>query len=603
MERSPFETAAEKVRDWLDFGSGSPWARRDSRLGGGKGHAWDVDLQDDTLPVKRVRVALLPDFPASPCELYVDKSHFLKVPHVESDGHVCIGIAPIPEDYDDPVGAVKRALRAFNGQLIGQAGDPQWIEEQFHSERASYWLHYCNSRRKALDSRPVAKQTYVDFSATGAWAEGTIAAYIPSGSKHRRYALQIATTASVDPQELAARHNWASGTLVRGSALFVRLDDNERWTPASWPMSFKELDMLVSRVTNHDCSLVNWASRAVRGQEAIPPTKVKKSKKERRNDGPEVPPGQPPLLVVLAQGGVMFGYQVFGTAMALLQPPAVEPVFITRVDADWALARDHDLALLHARRKMRVLLLGNGSLGSPLAKALARSGIGQLDIVDAQLMGVENTSRHELGLSEVGQSKAHALARQLKADVPGLNVRGYLADAPTWVTKNCTPGAYDLVVECTAESTVRTFISTMRSTLFGNIPIIHAWTEPLCSAGHVVLTQSAVPWPVDDPADTLVNASDLPARDTRVDLPACSDGFHPYGAADIQLIAAFAAERIIAVFDDIAQPSTIWSWVRSSAFFATLPAPVTMRPIVPISASKSDSATTTRELSKVLRGE
>ncbi|MGF6414848.1 hypothetical protein [Paraburkholderia sp. MM5482-R1] len=149
---------------------------------------------------------------------------------------------------------------------------------------------------------------------------------------------------------------------------------------------------------------------------------------------------------------------------------------------------------------------------------------------------------------------------------------------------------------------MRTFISTMRSVLFGNIPIIHAWTEPLCSAGHVVLTQPAVPWPVDDPADTLVNASDLPARDTRVDLPACSDGFHPYGAADIQLIAAFAAERVIAVLDDMGQPSTVWSWVRSSAFFDTLPAPVTTRSIVPLSSSRSDSAATTRELSKVLRG-
>jgi hypothetical protein len=597
VKRGPFETAPAKVEEWLDFGPGSAWAKRDTRLRRGEGYAWDVDLQDDALPVKAVRVVLPPDFPASPCELYVDRSYFLKLPHVEADGHVCLGVAPIPDDYDDPVGAVKRALAALNSQLLDPASDPQWVEEQFHAERSSYWVHYCGSRRKAPDRRPVAARTYVDVGETEQWSDGAIAAYIPTGSKHRRYALQVATVGTVDPHELAARHRWSDGTMVRGSALFVLLGGDITWTPATWPKSFEDLDALVSRVTNRERSLAHLANDAGLSHDLMPP---KRKKKGRRNREPDLPAGQSPLLVVLAQGGVMFGYQVFGTAMPLLQAPSIEPVCITRVDADWALARDHSLDVLRARRKKRVLLLGNGSLGSPLAKSLARSGIGHLDIVDAQLMGTENISRHELGLGEVGQAKASALARQLEQDVPGLKVRGYLADAPTWITKNCIPGMYDLVVECTAESSVRTFISLMRVALFRDVPVIHAWTEPLCSAGHVVLTQAAMPWPADDPADTLVNASDLSALDTRVNLPACSDGFHPYGAADIQLVAAFAAERVIGVLDDMQQPSTVWSWVRSSAFFDTLPTSVVTRSIVPVSASRFDSATATRELSKVL---
>jgi proteasome lid subunit RPN8/RPN11 len=96
----------------------------------------------------------------------------------------------------------------------------------------------------------------------------------------------------------------------------------------------------------------------------------------------------------------------------------------------------------------------------------------------------------------------------------------------------------------------------------------------LCSAGHVVLTQPEVPWPEDDPADAFVNASDLAAGDTRVALPACSAGFHPYGVADIELIAAFATERVIAVLDDPRQASAVWSWVRSSAFLDALPVDV-----------------------------
>ncbi|WP_439669195.1 ThiF family adenylyltransferase [Cupriavidus necator] len=560
--------------------------------------AWDIDLQDATLPVSAVRLLLPPDFPASTCELYVHRGYFLKVPHVEADGHVCLGLEPIPHDYDDPVAAVVRAIRALKDQLLVPASDPQWVNQQFHEERASYWVQRCFSRKNAPDLRPVPGRTYVDVRSLDRYKMGALAAYVPGGSKHRLFALQVATAEGEDPHETAARHRWANGTMVRGNALFVRLPSDEVWTPANWPQTFSALDALVRRLTDNECSLARWL-HITGWEDDQPHSSSPDHKKRRRRGNAEPPPGQRPLLVVLVQEGVMFGYQLIASKWQ--QPPGIEPVAITRIDPDWALARDHQRDVLHARRKKRVLFIGAGSLGSPLAKALARAGIGHLDIVDSQLMETENTSRHELGMGEVGQGKAPALARRLMQEVPGLTATGFHANATTWTMARCKPGMYDLVVECTAESSVRTFISRMRAALFGDCPVIHAWTEPLCSAGHIVLSHPAVPWPEDDPADELVNASDLSASDTRIDLPACSAGFHPYGAADIGLVAAFAAERVIAVLDDLQHPSSVWSWVRSSAFFASLPMPVTLRPIVPISISKSDSATTTRNLSEVLR--
>jgi hypothetical protein len=192
------------------------------------------------------------------------------------------------------------------------------------------------------------------------------------------------------------------------------------------------------------------------------------------------------------------------------------------------------------------------------------------------------------------------LARRLRKQIPGLEVRGFQDKVETWCAKNCHPGDYDLVVECTAESSVRTFLSHMRERLFGTCPLIHAWVEPLCSAGHVVLTQPGLPWPPEDPADSHVNVSDLSANDTRIQLPACAGGFHPYGAADIALVAAFAAERVIGVLDDSGQPSTVWSWIRASAFFDKVAVPVTLRPVVPVSPYPSDSAAITRDLATVL---
>lgn len=592
MHRIPSETARFLVEEWLDQGAGSAWARRDPLLPGEKGVAWQVDLQDPTLAIGSVRLLLPPEFPASPCRIYVNKTYFLKVPHVESDGHLCLGQRSIPSDYDDPIQAVVRALGAVQ-TLLENASDPCWIQQQFHDERASYWLHL--EKAKESSRRPVPKRSFVDASGLQTWVEGSLAAYVPPGSKHRIYRLQVACAGSVDPHKLATRHQWVSGTVVRGKALFVRLPASECWTPSTWPKTYDELDRLVDRLTDHECSVSSWLHKS--GQVHTTLMDVQDDAAAPRS---ELPPGPRPLLVVLVQDDLTFGFQLYPSTVPSFGKPNIQPINVNRVDPDWALARDHQLPVLHKRRAKRVLLIGAGSLGSPLASSLARSGIGVLDIVDSQLMEAENTARHALGMKEVALGKADALAARLMQAVPGVEVKGYLADAAAWVARNVRPGKYDLVVECTAESSVRVFLSQMRTAYLGGIPLIHAWTEPMCSAGHLVLSQPEVPWPSDDPADTLVNASDLSASDTRITLPACSAGFHPYAAADIELVAAFAAQRVIAVLDELRQPSAVWSWIRASAFFEQLPVAVKMRDIVPASRFATDSAAVTRDLRDVL---
>ena len=137
---------------------------------------------------------------------------------------------------------------------------------------------------------------------------------------------------------------------------------------------------------------------------------------------------------------------------------------------------------------------------------------------------------------------------------------------------------------------------------FGDSPLVHAWVEPFCAAAHVVLTQSSAPWPRDDPADRLVNAADFSDANTRVDLPACSAGFHPYGAADVWQAAAFAAERVLAALDDRNHVSTVWTWVRSKAFFDGLGVTVRLREIVPTAGGRHDSVMLTRDYGTVLDG-
>ena len=132
-----------------------------------------------------------------------------------------------------------------------------------------------------------------------------------------------------------------------------------------------------------------------------------------------------------------FGYCLAPPLVSVLTTVSLIPVVIERVDADWALARDHQLAPLQVRREKRVLLLGCGSLGAPVAELLARAGIGHLTVVDMELFEPENTARHILGFSSVNQSKALELAARLRREIPGISVKGHFALATSWLAHKC----------------------------------------------------------------------------------------------------------------------------------------------------------------------
>src|ERR687887_772701 len=75
---------------------------------------------------------------------------------------------------------------------------------------------------------------------------------------------------------------------------------------------------------------------------------------------------------------------------------------------------------LEGQRKLkagRILLIGAGGLGSPLALYLAAAGVGTLGLVDFDVVDVSNLQRQVLhGTKDVGRSKLDS-ARERIADV------------------------------------------------------------------------------------------------------------------------------------------------------------------------------------------
>src|SRR6185312_4490699 len=80
----------------------------------------------------------------------------------------------------------------------------------------------------------------------------------------------------------------------------------------------------------------------------------------------------------------------------------------------------------HCRRKLkaaRVLCIGAGGLGSPLAFYLAAAGIGTLGMVDFDVVDSSNLQRQIIhSTREVGRKKLDSAAEKLTALNPALNV-------------------------------------------------------------------------------------------------------------------------------------------------------------------------------------
>lgn len=73
--------------------------------------------------------------------------------------------------------------------------------------------------------------------------------------------------------------------------------------------------------------------------------------------------------------------------------------------------------------KKGAVILGCGSVGSLVAIELAKSGIGNLFLIDPDMLEYHNLCRHQCGLDDVGDLKVNALKRKLLRINPQLNIK------------------------------------------------------------------------------------------------------------------------------------------------------------------------------------
>ena len=133
----------------------------------------------------------------------------------------------------------------------------------------------------------------------------------------------------------------------------------------------------------------------------------------------------------------------------------------------------------------KIAIIGCGGLGCSLGVALGSSGIGQIDLVDFDVVGVHNIHR-QIGfkVGDEGRLKSEVLKELIESRCPYVDVRSFETDFETFsLTNDC----YDLIIDATDNLPVRAKINQFSKDK--NIPWIYGSVEAF--HGQVCFFQDA----------------------------------------------------------------------------------------------------------------
>jgi len=121
--------------------------------------------------------------------------------------------------------------------------------------------------------------------------------------------------------------------------------------------------------------------------------------------------------------------------------------------------------------RSRVALFGIGGVGGYTLEALARSGVGAIDIIDSDVVDISNINRQLIALeSTVGKSKVEIAAARLRDIDPDCEVRAFQTFFTPENSKDFDFSKYDYVID--AIDTVTGKLEIIKKANEAGVPVI-----------------------------------------------------------------------------------------------------------------------------------
>jgi len=495
--------------------------------------------------LRRLDVIVSAGFPSVPARVaLVDRPPFLAWPHVEKDGVLCLfpdtTTMSVDHPYDGVISLLDEALTMVKAAIRGE------LDGDFRTEFLTYWHHAERGGDRTvlslLDPGPPSRRVRI-------W-EGASQTVVAESDDQL-----IAWLGNAAPKVAASKIKSRPGA-------FVWLDRVP--IPAEYPLSAKDVYALAERGGGGD--LLDELAR-----ETLPRTFVLFGALAEAGPAlatavvnrPAVVRGRDPMTAGFRPSAVpehVVRARLFGGERC-------DRHSIERVDPAWIHGRDRD-ARVPRLRGATVAVLGCGSVGAPVAHALARSGVGRLVLVDKQVLKSANVGRHSLGVESIDDPKAPALARQIRAALPHVEVIHHVAEVPELLLRGDDPLAeVDLIVSAMGDWPAESLLDEWHAAQGRRIPIVYGWTEPHAAAGHAIAIAA--------PGDSLragLDAYGTPhlvaarwAQDPRRYEPACGAAFDPYGPVELGFVTSMVAQAALDALLDQIRSGTHRIWLARRA--------------------------------------
>jgi sulfur-carrier protein adenylyltransferase/sulfurtransferase len=501
--------------------------------------AWRVSVVFSDSVTRRIDVVATAAFPTVPIRTaLVDHPDFMTWPHVESDGILCLLPNLAECDPDDP-SAVAANLLHRSIQLIEELLEGSIIERDFGEEFLTYWAYKAHSKGTSFYSLilPAPPSRLVQV-----W---------------RGKGLEVVGEDAASLARWARRRFGGNVDIKTEDAAFIWL--GEPLLPAAYPETSSDLLALAASIGGESRAVIEDAAvgepdylavllgATGRGGAALIGAKVPNPKCLKGHVRSPAEPlskgfrrGRTPRAVLLAR--------FFGAA------PVIR-TSVQRADANWVHGRDRDP---RTKRLLRatVVMIGCGSVGAPVAVALAQAGVGRIVLVDYDTLSWPNVGRHPLGASAVGRNKAEALAERLQADFPHLQIEHRACDLHHLLSaEHDLVASADLIFSATGSWAAESTLNRWHIGRGRDRPIVYGWIEAHACAGQGVaiaeeggclqcqIGQTGAPsfkvveWPEGGGANQ--------------EEPACGAHYQPYGPIELSYVTAMIGELVL---DCLLQP-------------------------------------------------
>jgi len=492
--------------------------------------AWRIGVMFSDGVTRRIDIVVTACFPTVPVRTaLVDHPEFMTWPHVESDGVLCLLPNLAECDPDDPTDVAANLLNR-SVKLIEELLEGSIIDRDFREEFLTYWAYKAHSDGASLicllDSAPPSRRVKV-------W---------------RGEGLEVVGE-DTDALVSWVRNRFGARTKIKiDEAAFLWLCDP--LLPTSYPETGSDLRALATAIGD-DAALVlegvaakepDWLVTLIgalgRGGPGLVAVKVPNPNQLKTHPRAATEPlskgfrpGRTPKPVLIDR---------------IFSPAQVIRSSVSRADAAWVHGRGQDSRTTQLRGAT-VVLFGCGSIGAPIACALAQAGIGRIVLVDHDQLSWPNVGRHPLGASAVGRNKAEALADRLRTDYPHLNIEAHAQGLHQVLQIN--PELLkeaELIVAATGSWSAENALNRWHMDNSRQQPILYAWTEAHACAGHGVVIASEEGClqchigRTGEPSFKVVEWPD--GGDASEEEPACGAHYQPYGPIELAYVTAMLSD-------------------------------------------------------------